>query len=151
MRIPDMFLIEDGAYAMDGGSIALSVRNPEGDKHDIVLWQHMFTELIDPDRIPGRLYFDKILIPVRAKRESQILAALRHARLDTVNLESERAEERLDLNPGVIIGDDIKEYMSKIDESSKAALAHLVRKLIDYVESADYVEMARVINAKRES
>ncbi len=147
MRIPDRFVIEGGAYAMDGGSIALNVRDPEGNEHDIVLWQHMFTEPIDQDKIPGRLYFDKIIIPVRASMESQILAALREARLETVNLESERAEERIDLNPGVIIGDDIKEYMSKIDESPNAALAHLVRQLIDYVESADYVELARVLSS----
>ncbi|MCD4848777.1 MAG: hypothetical protein K8R76_11390 [Candidatus Aegiribacteria sp.] len=146
MKIPDGFVIKGGAYAMDGGSIALELKDPEGDKHDIVLWQHMFTEPIDPDKIPGRLYFDKILIPVRSSMESQILAALRQARLGKANLKSDRAEEKLDLNPGVIIGDDIKEYMSKIDESPNAALAHLVRQLIEYVESADYVELARMLN-----
>ena len=146
MRIPESFVIEDGAYAMDGGSIALNVRDPEGKKHHIVLWQHLFTEQSNLDKIPGRLYFDKILIPVRASVESQILAALREARLDTVNLESEEVEGKLELNPGVIVGDDIKEYMSKIDESPNAALAHLVRQLIEYVESADYIELARLLN-----
>lgn len=144
MRIPDRLVIEDGAYAMDGGSICLHVRDSEGDEHDIVLWQHMFTEVSDPDKIPGRLYFDKILISVRESMESQIISALREARLDTVNLKSEKAEGKLELNPGVIVGDDIKEYMSKIDEGSGAALAHLVRQLIDYVESEDYVELDRV-------
>lgn len=143
MRIPENFVIEDGAYAMDGGSIALYVRDSEGDEHSIVLCQHMFTKLINPNKIPGRLYFDKILIPVRASMESQILASLREARLDTVNPESEIVEGKFELNPGVIVGDDIKEYMSKIEEGSGAALAHLVRQLIDYVDSADYVELAR--------
>ena len=49
-------------------------------------------------------------------------------------------------NPGMIIGDDIKEYMSKIDEGPGAALAHLVRELIAYVESSDFEELARRLN-----
>lgn len=146
MRIPDRFVIEDGAYAMDGGSIYLKVRDSKGDEHNIVLWQHMFTEVSDPDRKPGRLYFDKILIPVREEMESQILSALREAKFDASNLECEKAEERLDSKPGVIVGDDIKEYMSKISESPKEALTHLVRQLIEYIESADYVEFSRVLN-----
>ncbi len=146
MRIPDRFVIEDGAYAMDGGSIALNVRDPEGEEHDIVLWQHMFTEQINPDKMPGRLYFDKILIPVREEMESQILTALREARLDEAIAESKRSEESSEWSPGVIIGDDIKEYRSKISESPKAALTHLVRQLIEYVESADYIELDRVLN-----
>jgi len=146
MRIPKKLVIEDGAYAMDGGSISLQVWDSDGNEHNIVLWQHMFTEQSNPNKIPGRLYFDKILIPVREKMESQILAAIREARLDTVNLESEEVKDRLELNPGVIVGDDIKEYMSKIDEGPRAALAHLARQLIEYVESADYIELARMLN-----
>ena len=146
MRIPDRFVIEDGAYAMDGGSIYLHVRDSEGDEHDIVLWQHMFTEVSNPDRKPGRLYFDKILIPVREEMESQILAVLREARLDKAIEETKRFEESSEWSPGVTIGDDIKEYRSKISKSPKAALTHLVRQLIEYVESADYVELARKLN-----
>jgi hypothetical protein len=147
MKIPDSFLIEDGAYAMDGGSIAIHLRDLEGDEHDIVLRQHMFTEVNDPDRLPGRLYFDGTLIPVRDEWESQIIRALRQAPVKSSSPKSTGGEKRLDSGPGVIVGNDIKEYMSKIDESPVAALSHLVRQLIDYVESADYVELARKLNA----
>ena len=108
MKIPKKLVIEDGAYAMDGGSIALNVRDPEGEKYHIVLWQHMFTEQSNPDRMPGRLYFDKILIPVREDVESQILDALREARLDEAIGESKRFEESSEWSPGVIIGDIIR-------------------------------------------
>jgi len=151
MKIPDSFVIEDGAYAMDGGTIAINVRDPEGNRHDIVLRQHMFTEVSDPDRLPGRLYFDGTLIPVREEWENQVLKALRQAPLHTLYTEPVSAEERLDGGPGMIVGDDLKEYMSKIDESPVAALSHLIRQLIDYVESADYVELARKLNAGEES
>jgi hypothetical protein len=146
MRIPKKLVIEDGAYAMDGGSISLQVRDSDGNEHNIVLWQHMFTEQSNPDRMPGRLYFDKILIPVREDVESQILAALREARLDEAIGESKRSEESSEWSPGVIIGDDIKEYRSKINESPQAALTHLVMQLIEYVESADYIELAHLLN-----
>ena len=151
MKIPDSFVIENGAYATDGGSIALHVLGPEDDRHNILLRQHMFTEVIDPDRLPGRLYFDGTLVPVREEWESEILKALRQAPLKSVSTENTGAEERLDSGPGMIVGDDIKEYMSKIDESPVAALSHLVRQLIDYVESAEYVELARVLNTGRDS
>lgn len=150
MRIPDSLVIEDGAYAMDGGTIAINVRDTEGNEHDILLRQHMFTQVSDPDRLPGRLYFDGTLVPVREEWESQILKALRQAPLKSISQESISREQRLNSGPGVIVGDDIKEYMSKIDESPVAALSHLVRQLIDYVESADYVELARNLNAGEE-
>jgi len=151
MKIPDSFVIEDGAYAMDGGTIAINVRDPEGNRHDIVLRQHMFTEVSDPDRLPGRLYFDGTLIPVREKLENQILKALQQAPLKSISQESINREERLDGGPGVVVGEDIREYMSKIDESPVAALSHLVRQLIDYIESVDYVELARKLNAGEKS
>jgi len=147
MNIPDSFVIEDGAYAMDGGTIAINVRAPEGDEHNILLRQHMFTQVSDPDRLPGRLYFDGTLVPVREECESQIIKILRQAPLKSISLESVPADQRLNAGPGLVVGDDIKEYMSKIDESPVAALSHLVRQLIDYVESADYVELARNLNA----
>ncbi len=150
MRIPDSLVIEDGAYAMDGGTIAINVRDTEGNEHDILLRQHMFTQVSDPDKLPGRLYFDGTLVPVREEWESQILKALRQAPLKSISQESISREQRLNSGPGVIVGDDIKEYMSKIDESPVAALSHLVRQLIDYVESADYVELARNLNAGEE-
>jgi len=142
--LPDGFVVEDGAFATDGGSIALHVRDSEGSEHDILLQQHMFLEQEDPVRIPGRLYYDRVLVPVRSEMESRILIALRKASLKSGN--PMRAEERYGSNPGMIIGDDIKEYMSKIDEGPGVALAHLVRELIAYVESSEYEELARRLN-----
>ncbi len=61
-------------------------------------------------------------------------------------------DERLDVSkctgfisedqPGMIVGDDIKDYYARIAEGPEAALRHLVKELIDYVESAEYVNYA---------
>ncbi len=42
----------------------------------------------------------------------------------------------------MIVGDDIKDYYARIAEGPEAALRHLVKELIDYVESAEYVSYA---------
>ena len=143
-HLPSGFVVENGAFATDGGSIALHVRDFEGSEHSILLQQHLFLEQENPVRIPGRLYYDGVLVPIKSEMESRILAALRKASLKSGD--PARAEVRHGSNPGMIAGDDIKEYMSKLDESPEAALAHLVRELIAYVESSDYEELAGKLN-----
>jgi hypothetical protein len=138
-------VIEEGAYASDGGSIYIRVRDSAGATHNITLWQHMFIEEPDPDRLPGRLYVDKTLVPVRSEGEGQLLAALRGARLKVEPTEGDAAPKRS--GPGMIVGQDLRDYAAKIDEGPAAALAHLVQQLIDYVASEAYVELARALSA----
>lgn len=137
MDIPEQLIIEDGAYATDGGSIYIGARDLTGAKHEIMLWQHMFTQDCDLQRLPGRLYIDRALIPVRSEEERRLLLALRGTRLDILGTGS--AAPR---GPDVVVGRDLQEYWSKIEEGPEAAVAHLVKQLIDFVESDDYVELA---------
>jgi len=136
-------VVEQGAYASDGGSIYLCLRDSAGATHDVVLWQHMFTEAPDPDKLPGRLYIDKTLIPVRSEREAVLLASLRQARLQVPA--APRGAGPQPAGPGMIVGRDLQDYMARVDEGQAAALAHLVRQLIDYVASEAYVELARTL------
>ena len=137
MDIPEQLVIVQAAYASDGGSVWLGARDPAGASLSVVLWQHLFLEQPDPKRLPGRLYVDGVLVPVRSEAERRLLAALREAPLE---LPSPR--EVPPRGPGMIVGRDLQEYQAKIREGPEAATRHLVEQLITFVESEDYVALA---------
>jgi hypothetical protein len=143
MRIPDQFVVEDGAFATDGGSIYLHLSGLAGSTHKLVLWQHLFIDDPDPDRLPGRLYFDDALVPVRSEPESQLLLTLRQARLNSPQAKTADAEDSSRSSARLVVGRDIQDYQSKIDEGPATALAHLVSELLKYVVSDAYVELVR--------
>jgi hypothetical protein len=139
MNIPNELIVVTGAYATDGGSISILAREPHGTRHAIVLWQHMFVENFDPKKMPGRLYFDNTLLEVRSDRENMLIAALKNAKFESITPQKQaKAKDTRE----AIFGQDIKDYMNKIEEGPDAALAHLIDQLIEYVESYDYVELA---------
>ena len=142
MEIPEALIVEEGAYASDGGSTYLRVRDGAGTQHNIVLWQHLFTEKPDRKKLPGRLYFDGSLLAVRSGEERRLVRALRAARQDTPCTEDRSNNEP---GPGLIVGKDLQDYHSKIAEGPAAARAHLVQGIVDWVESEEYVELARVV------
>lgn len=140
MEIPAELVIEDGAYATDGGSTYLRVRDRAGTQHDIMLWQHMFTDDLEPGRLPGRLYLDGALIGVRSDEERRLLRALREAQQDSSSAKSPPEQEP---GPKMVVGKDLQDYNAKIAEGPAAALAHLVQGVLDWVESEPYVELAQ--------
>jgi hypothetical protein len=137
MDIPERLVIADAAYASDGGSLWLRVRGPAGASCAVVLWQHLFLDSPDPQRLPGRLYVDGALVPVRSDAERRLLIALREARL-----EPPPPRDVPPRGPGVVVGRDLQEYDAKIAEGPEAATRHLVEKLIAFVESEEYVALA---------
>lgn len=72
-------MIEHATAALDGGSILLQLRDQDGQTHELELVQHMFPMSSDPRRVPGRLYFDGALVPVRSPLEKSLLAGVREA------------------------------------------------------------------------
>lgn len=142
MQIPKALVVEHGAYATDGGSIHLSVRDPGGTAHSVLLAQHMVLEEHDPACLPGRLYFDSVLVPIRSDAEAQLISVLRHAKLQSPPEAGEVFRgDQLSANR-LVSGRDIEEYLSKVDEGPEAALAHLVRELMAFVESDEYTRLA---------
>lgn len=145
MQIPEEFIVVDGAYASDGGSTYLRLRDGESAEHHLTLWQHMFTDNPEPNRLPGRLYLDGALLAVRSDEERRLIQALRAARLDSPSAESPPERKR---GPGMIVGKDLQDYHARIADGPAAALAHLVRGVLDWVESEAYVELARVVGER---
>lgn len=82
MAIPESLIIHDCAIGQDGGSIALRASDDAGYARNIKLVKPAF---IDPDtglgEIPGRLYLDGNLVPVRSELETKLLGLLREASL----------------------------------------------------------------------
>lgn len=144
MNIPSTITILSGAFATDGGSISLLLSDPLGHKHDVLLSQHTIPPSgFSGERLSGRLYFNGSLVEIRSKDELTIISALKKANIETTTPETTRFNAINTAQPGMIVGDDIKDYYFKIAEGPEAALRHLVCKLTGYVESEEYVTYAK--------
>ncbi len=146
MKIPDLFSIEDASYAMDGGSIYLQVLDVEYHMHDVLLTQHMLPEWDDEGRLPGRLYFDDEIIPVRSDSETALIRTLRSASIPRPGwlfqiLRRFRRPKDQPKNIS-IIGSDLKEYYSAMSQGPDIATRYLIDRLVNYVESTDYASLA---------
>ena len=76
MDLPEKITLVDDFYFTDGGSIVLLVEEPGGARRQITLGQHRFLEYYDPNVLPGRLYWESQLVPVRSKLEDRLIALL---------------------------------------------------------------------------
>jgi hypothetical protein len=138
-RVPDSLVVTTGAYRMDGGSIYLALRGPDGSAHTLNLWQHGLSGNFSAARPPGALVFDgEVLVP-RGADEVALLAALRAA-----DLEPTPVAGGTRLSPRrIVLGDDIKHYTDASDRGPDAALRMLVDRVVSFVESEEYVEVAK--------
>jgi hypothetical protein len=90
------FIIEEADALLDGGSIFLVLRDTDGRKHRVELVQSMFPSPPGSGRLPGRLYFDDELVPIRSEIEVTLLSGLKNATGPTsVSPIRELAEELL--------------------------------------------------------
>jgi len=143
MNIPAVVSVLNGAFATDGGSISLLLSDAEGLRYNLLLTQH----LLPPDKSPGarrtgRLYFNGTIVEVRSEDELAIIGSLKGAEIKAPDRENNPQNTSADEQPGMTVGDDIADYLTKIAEGPEAALLHLVRELIRYVESEEYVRYA---------
>jgi hypothetical protein len=123
--------------AMDGGSIMLHVLDTTGANHRLLLVQRAF--LSGPHRLglPGRIYLDDVLIPVRSPDEAALLGFLQNP-LITASTEPPPPHT----GGRIIIGDHLKAYFAAVDRSPADAIRHLVNEMLTFVESDEYVHLA---------
>jgi hypothetical protein len=146
MDIPENLTFIDGFYFTDGGSIVLLADGPDGARRQITLGQHRFLDFYDPNVLPGRLYLDHLLVPVRSVLEAQVLALLREGEIIPAEPpEPEKDAASTASGPGVVVGDDLKDYYAKMAEGKGETIRHLVENVIDYVGSGEYVRNAKKI------
>jgi hypothetical protein len=76
--LPARLVVRECAIALDGGSIGLGCADEAGRAVAVKLVQHAFPDPArSPGEIPGRLYLDGELVPVRSETEARLLDLLR--------------------------------------------------------------------------
>jgi hypothetical protein len=140
MTLPKRLTIYNCALTLDGGTISLQATDEAGLGHEVVLVQHAFPRASrSPDAIPGRLYFDGDLIPMRSAAEAEVLNLLRAADIRYQSALPESGE-RTQLSPNaLILGDDIREVLTRGPEENIRALT---ARVIQFVESEQYLRFA---------
>jgi hypothetical protein len=149
MEIPENLTFVDGFYFTDGGSIVLLAEEPDRTRHQITLGQHRFLEVFDLNVLPGRLYFNHLLVPVRSEMEVKVIALLQASEIDPVEQpESEKGAASTGDGPVVVVGDDLKAYYAKVAQGKGATIRYLMENVIDFVGSREYVRISKKIDKK---
>lgn len=150
MTLPARLTLRNSAYALDGGTTSLMATDEAGRQHSVTLVQHSRPEASTSfDAVPGRLYFDGQLVPIRSAMEAAVLSLLKAAE---VRFEGRPpfGGETFQLSPNaLILGDDIREVFTRGSEDNIRALT---AKVIAFVESDEYLFFAeRVEQASDET
>jgi hypothetical protein len=140
MMIPAKLTVHNSMYALDGGTTVLQATDETGREHGVMLVQHAFPQP-NPSlgATPGRLYFDRELIPMRSELEAGILALLRTAEVRYSGPSPEQGE-RIQISPNaMIVGEGIRQVLTRgPEENIRALLAQAIR----FVESEAYLRFA---------
>lgn len=137
--MPARFTIISCAMAMDGGSLSLSLKDGDGVRHTILIPQFSDPMNFSESRPPGALIFDGKVVGVRGDEEKEIIQSLKTATI----LAKDIIPDRFHNNPHVETSRDIKEFMSG---SEKKVVEQTVNKIITYIESEKYIELAKSQN-----
>jgi ribosomal protein L7/L12 len=81
MILPSRLIVYSAAFALDGGTLYLMAKDEKGRERSIKLVQHGFPRRRHScDDIPGRLYFDDNLVPMRSIFETGVMSLLKSAK-----------------------------------------------------------------------
>jgi len=131
MHIPQKLTILDGAIALDGGSISLLGKDQSGNTVNISRdWS-----LEAQTNCAVKLYLNKMPIEKRSLEEERLLDVLKNAEIQL----SEEIEQRT-TSPAerAVLGEDINEYTSTIEDGPETAVRRLIEQLISNVRSETY-------------
>lgn len=131
-------------YALDGGTTWVIGQDETGSNHTVVLVQHTHPQPSDSlEGLPGRVYWNGELVPIRSRREAELLRLLRNAEVAYSPTPDEQSEDRIELSPNaLILGNDIRQLLhGRPEENLKALLAQVV----EFVESEQYVLFAQTV------
>ncbi len=145
MEIPEKLTFVDGFYFTDGGSIVLIAEELDSTRHQITLAQHRFLEIFDPNLLPGRLYFNHLMVAVHSEMEAKLIALLQACEIAPTEPPEPEKGNPIGDGPGVIVGDDLKEYYAKVAEGKEEVIRHLIEDLLNFVQSKKYPKIAKQI------
>lgn len=134
------FIIEEGAYALDGGSIFLSIKDNDGVQHKLILVQHCIPMDESDPRIPGRLYLDDQIVQIRSDEEIRLISELKKASISPD--EPGLKETKEETGPVYVVSEDIADFLAATRSSPKDAIKYLVDSLVQFVESEEYLRLS---------
>ena len=146
MDMPTRLILQGCFYLSDGGTIIFQMIDESDQLRQVVLSQHAFPESSSIDEIPGRLYFDGQLIPMRSPLESELLERLRTAAIQMGPIDVEERTFRSESR--TIIGEDIRKYLTQGPEDN---IGWARTELIRFVESDQYEKFARRVELAADS
>src|SRR5205809_408595 len=80
MVLPAKLTVHRFAYALDGGTTVLQATDEAGRDRTVMVVQHAFPQPSPSlEAMPGRLYFDGELVPMRSDLETGLVSLLRAA------------------------------------------------------------------------
>jgi hypothetical protein len=142
--VPTKLVLRSSQYFLDGGTTVLIATDAGGRERSVMLVQSLLPGNGSFGTL-GRLHLDGKPVPVRSELESQVLAALREARVDYSAPAGEEAGERIQLSPNaLILGNDIKQVLTRGPEENIRALRDQV---LARVESPEYVSFAAEVDS----
>jgi hypothetical protein len=140
MTLPAHLTLRDSAHALDGGTTSLMATDEAGCQHGVTLVQHSRPQASPSfDAVPGRLYFDGRLVPLRSELEAAVLALLKSAGVRFEGRPPFGGETFQHSPNALILGDDIREVLARGPEDNIRALT---AKVIAFVESDEYLSFA---------
>lgn len=148
-KLPQRLVVHNSMYFLDGGTTCLSATDEAGDAHQLVLAQHLFVERHEyMEHVPGRLYFDGQLVPLRSEAEARVIGLLRRAEMKFREEPPSPDEEVIELSPNAtILGDDIKAVLTRGPEENLRAM---VAGVIEFVSSEEYEAFADRVERSNE-
>ena len=140
MELPARLTVHNFVYALDGGTTVLQATDEAGRDRVVMLVQHAFPQPSPSlGAMPGRLYFDGDLVPMRSDLEIGLLSLLREAK---VRCSEPRHDQvgGIQLSPNaLILGEDIRQVLTRGPEDNIRALLAAV---VEFVESEAYLRFA---------
>ena len=140
---PRRLTFHNSMYLFDGGTTSLRATDEFDREHGVTLVQHAFARISPSlDLIPGRLYFDGSLVPMRSESEFEVLRLLGAAEIRYIEPPPYEGEQ-IQLSPNALmLSDEIRQTLARTpEENMRAQLA----SIISFVESDDYVRFAEKV------
>jgi hypothetical protein len=146
MELPKHLVLRGTKFYLDGGTTRVVCTDEADQPHTVMLVQHAFARG-NTFGVPGRLYFDGELVPVRSEAEAGLLDLLRTAEVRYTPPAGETAGERITLSPNaLILGDDIKQVLTRGPEDNIRGLRDTI---VAFVASPQYESFAAEVEQAR--
>lgn len=146
MELPKSLVLRSTQFYMDGGTTCLTCTDEAERPHIVMLVQRAFAGG-NTFGIPGRLYFDDELIPMRSELEQRLLDLLRSAEVRYTPPDGGPTGEQANLSPNaLILGDDIKQVLTRGPEDNIRGLRDTV---VEFVASPRFESFAAEVEKTR--